>query len=106
MSFNAHSQSDVKNTETIQIKTNAICSMCKNTIEDALKYAKGVVSADLDVKTKIATVVYRPKKTNPDLLRAYIANEGYDADNFKAVAKKRKKLPECCKDEKACSEHN
>lgn len=97
-SFNSFSQS-AKSTETatIKIKTSAQCGSCKEKIENALKAEKGVVSATLDLTTKIVTVVYKTVKTNPDALRNAIAKVGYDADNIPANTSAYNKLPACCK---------
>ncbi len=80
-----------------EIKTSAICGMCKKTIEKGLNKLDGVQKASLDVKTKVATVEYNPKKTNIDKIRKAIANTGYDADKVKANKKAYAKLMGCCK---------
>ena len=49
-------------TETVKIKTSAICKSCKRTIEDNLSFEKGVKKSNLDLETKIVTVVYDAKK--------------------------------------------
>ncbi len=85
-------------TETIEIKTSAICSMCKSTIERALAYEKGVEKSNLDVKTKVVTVQYDANKTNPDKIRQCIAKAGYNADDVKREEKAYSKLADCCKD--------
>jgi copper chaperone CopZ len=85
-------------TEKIEIKTSAICGMCKATIEKALAFEKGVQKASLDVKTKIATVEYNPEKTSPEKIRACIAHAGYNADDVVREEKAYAKLSDCCKD--------
>jgi len=81
----------------VKIKTSAVCKMCKKTIEKALMYEKGVKSSELDVNSKIVTIAYNPKKTNPDQLRKAIARSGYDADNVAAEEKAYSRLDDCCK---------
>ena len=88
-------------TAEIKIKTSAICKTCKKTIEKALANEKGVIKSDLEVKSKIATVTYDPKKTTPEQIRKAIANSGYDADDVPANPKAYKKLENCCKKENA-----
>jgi periplasmic mercuric ion binding protein len=85
-------------TESVEIKTSAICSMCKSTIERALAYEKGVEKSNLDVKTKVVTVQYDASKTNPDKIRQSIAKAGYNADEVKREEKSYSKLSDCCKD--------
>jgi periplasmic mercuric ion binding protein len=81
----------------LKIKTSAVCETCKETIEKALAFEKGVKKSTLDVASKIVTVTYNPEKTTPEKIREAIANAGYDADDVKANPKVFKKLPDCCK---------
>lgn len=84
-------------TEQVQIKTSAVCDMCKARLEKALAYEKGVQSATLDVPTQVLTVSYRADKTTPEALRAAVSATGYDADATTANAKAYDRLPDCCK---------
>ena len=86
-----------KKEETITIKTSAVCGMCKERIEKDMKFEKGVTAVELDLKTKLLTVTYKPSKTNPDKLREAVTKIGYDADDKPADAKAYEKLPACCK---------
>ncbi len=86
-----------KDSEEIKIKTSAMCNMCKTKIEHDLGMEKGIKSVSLDLDTKIVTVGYDPKKTNPDQIRKDISMIGYDADNVPADKKAFDKLPPCCK---------
>jgi periplasmic mercuric ion binding protein len=90
---------DKPKTETIKIKTSAICEQCKEIIEKKLAFTKGVTEANVDVdnKDKIATVIFNPKKTTADKIRKSIAEVGYDADGVLAVPESYEKLPGCCK---------
>lgn len=87
----------VSNNEVIKIKTSSQCGMCKETIEKAMAYEKGVKSSDLDVKTKVLTVTYNPVKTTPEKIRLAVSKVGYDADDVKADVKAYNKLSPCCK---------
>lgn len=84
-------------TDTVKIKTSAICDECKNRIEHDLSFLKGVKSSSMDLGTKEVTVIYNAEKTDPDKIRIAITKIGYDADSMKAVVKAFNKLPECCK---------
>lgn len=90
-----------KKEETITIKTSAVCGMCKERIENDMKFEKGVTAVNLDLKTKILTVTYKTSKTNPDKLREAVTKIGYDADEKPAVSKAYEKLPACCKKDAA-----
>lgn len=82
---------------TIVIKTSSQCEACKNRIENAVSFEKGVKKVTLDVETKNATITYDKTKSSPDKLKKAIAKAGYDADEIPADAKAYKKLPKCCK---------
>lgn len=86
-----------KKEETIEIKTSAVCGMCKSTVEKALKKEEGIIKSKLDVETKIVTVTYDPSKTNPDKIKKAVAMSGYDADDMPADSIAYNKLHDCCK---------
>lgn len=83
--------------EKISIKTSAQCDMCKQTIEKAMAYEKGVKTFNLDVETAILTVEYVSKKTSPEKIREAVSKVGYDADEIPADVKAYDNLPDCCK---------
>ena len=91
LALNASAQTD-----TVKIKTSALCDMCKERIEHDLSFEKGVKSSIMDIETKKVTVVYNPAKTDAEKIRAAITKIGYDADSLKADEKAFSKLPECC----------
>ncbi len=80
----------------IKIKTSSQCDMCKETIEKAMAFEKGVKTSDLDVKTKVLTVKYEAAKTTPEKIKLAISKVGYDADDVKADPKAYSKLSPCC----------
>ena len=82
--------------QTIVIQTSAQCDDCKERIEGALNYTKGVKFADLDLETKKVTVQFLTKKTSLETIKAIIAKIGYDADDVKADISAVEKLPKCC----------
>ncbi|MDF7810541.1 heavy metal-associated domain-containing protein [Hymenobacter sp. YC55] len=84
-------------TEQVQLKTSAVCDMCKTRLEKAMAYEKGVQAAVLDVPTQVLTVTYRPDKTSPENLRTAVQKTGYDADAQPADARAYDRLPDCCK---------
>ncbi|MEM6522331.1 MAG: heavy metal-associated domain-containing protein [Bacteroidota bacterium] len=90
----------------VEIKTSAVCSMCKEAIEYDLAFEKGVKSAVLDVPSKVVTVVYNPKKTDADKIRKRITKVGYHADSFQRDSVAYEKLPFCCKDGALEGDHN
>lgn len=86
-----------KKTDTISIKTSAVCGQCKDRIESGMAFEKGVKDVKLNVDTKMATIIYVVSRTTPDQLRKSISKLGYDADSVPADPAAYKKLPACCK---------
>ncbi len=84
-------------TVDLEIKTSAQCGMCKETIEKAMAFEKGVVKSELVVETKILKVTYKPAKTTPEAIRRAVSEAGYDADEVKADPTAYKNLSDCCK---------
>lgn len=83
--------------QTIKIKTSAVCEMCKETLEKAMAYEKGVKESNLDVDSKILTVTFDPKKTSTDKVKVAVTKSGYDADELPADSKAYEHLDPCCK---------
>lgn len=84
--------------QTVKIKTSAICEMCKERIEKNLALTKGIEKSDLNLEDQSnITVVYNPDKIDLAKIKQVIAESGYDADEVKAIKKSYKKLPYCCK---------
>ena len=82
------------------IQTNGVCEKCETKFKENVPFFKGVVDCSYDQKTSKLTVVYSTKKTTPDEIRESVSKLGYDADQVKADAKAREKLPACCKVQK------
>jgi periplasmic mercuric ion binding protein len=82
----------------VEIKTSAVCEMCKEALEQDLTFEKGVKSVNLDVDTKVLTIVYNNKKTDPTTLRKRVTLVGYHADTLQRDSEAYENLPSCCKD--------
>lgn len=95
--LNAQTATPTGKNAVVTIKTSGECEMCKKSIESEVGKMTGVKKATLDIETKILTVEYNSKKTNPDKIRKAIAAIGYDADDVKANNRRQKELPSCCK---------
>jgi mercuric ion binding protein len=97
MMFNGvQAQEKQQKFQTVVIMTSSECGDCKERIEGALNYTKGVIFAELDVLTKQVTVKFATKKITLQQVKEAIAEIGYDADDVKAVPAAQKKLPKCC----------
>jgi mercuric ion binding protein len=92
------SSAQTKAVQTVKISTPTVqCEMCKKKIEDYLKRYDGVSSVNANFKRKEVTVKYLTDRTNEEVLKAAIANAGYDANEIKANPEAYKALPKCCK---------
>lgn len=73
------------------------CSMCKKTIESAVKKLEGVQEVKVSVKEKTATVTYDKAKTDVAKIEDSITAAGYDANTKTADKKAYEELHGCCK---------
>lgn len=87
--------------ETLEIKTSAVCEMCKERLEEKLNYTKGVVFAELDLDTKIITVKFKTKTISDYQIHQIISNTGYHAGEMPRNEKAFNNLPACCRDKNA-----
>ncbi len=94
------SKSASKKDQTVTIQTNGVCQKCADKFKENVPYFKGVKDYTYDMKTAKLTITYDASRTNPDQLRQQISKLGYNADNVKADAAARAKLPACCRVEK------
>ena len=84
--------------KTVVIKTPTVqCEQCKGRIEKYMSHEEGIVKINVDYKKKTTTVTYLTDRTNPENIKALIANVGYDADDVTAEPDAYKRLPTCCK---------
>lgn len=89
----------IKNAKTETAKIYGNCGMCKKTIETAANVTK-TAKVDWNVDTKMASITYDTKKTNPDEILKRIALAGYDSDKFLAPDAVYDKLHGCCQYER------
>jgi periplasmic mercuric ion binding protein len=83
----------------LAIRTNAVCDMCKKTIETELIYEKGVKAVEVNLDKNIIYVEVDRKKTDVEKVRKAITLLGYVADQESPDMAAREKLPACCKKE-------
>lgn len=89
----------IKNAKTETAKIYGNCGMCKKTIETAANVTK-TAKVDWNVDTKMASITYDTKKTNPDEILKRIALARYDSDKFLAPDAVYDKLHGCCQYER------
>ena len=96
IAFLAFSFKQDAKTQLVTIKTSAECGECKDRIESKLNYTKGIVFSELDFKTQVLTVKFKPTKITLDQIKQIVSDLGYDADELKANVDAQKALPMCC----------
>ena len=79
------------------IKTSGQCEHCKSTIENNIRFEKGVKKVTFDPNSHLVTVKYDETKTNIKNIQLAITKLGYDADSLMADPKAYEKLSPCCK---------
>ena len=79
------------------IKVPALtCEPCKDKLEQYLFKAYGVTSVKANFRTQTITITWLTDRTTIEEIRAYINNNGFDADDEKAEENAAKKIPACC----------
>lgn len=86
--------------QTDSIKVYGNCSMCKATIEGALKKKDGVISKNWNKDTKILIVTYDPSKITIKQIGEKISEAGYDNQYATAREDAYKNLHSCCQYER------
>ncbi|HVK98082.1 MAG TPA: cation transporter [Flavisolibacter sp.] len=84
--------------KVVNIATPTVqCEMCKTRIEQYLKRVDGVTFVNVKYKAKQTQVKYLSDRTDEEIIKASIANAGYDAGEIAANSDSYKLLPKCCK---------
>ena len=96
ISLGASAQKNAIQVDTVKTPT-VQCDMCKTRIEQYLKRIDGVTYVNVAVKKKYTVVKYYKDRTNGEMIKASIANVGYDASEIAANPDSYKRLPKCCK---------
>ncbi len=84
-------------TDTVIVTSSINCATCKKTIENGLRFVKGVKLTTVDVSQKTITVLYNPSKTTVEKIKIAITKLGYNADEMMADKKAYDNLEGCCK---------
>ena len=97
VSFVSNAQ-PVKSQLIAKIKTPTVgCEDCKSRIETYLNRYDGIVTIQVNWRSKITTVKYFTDRTDIEQIKTAIANAGYDADDVPANEDSYKRLPKTCK---------
>lgn len=98
LGFSITASAQVKPVETVKISTPTVqCKLCKTRIEQALKRYDGVLTVLVNIRKKETTVKFLTDRSNVEIIKAAIANVGYDANEIAANPDSYKLLPRTCK---------
>ena len=87
----------LKSQDTVRIFTSAQCESCKNRLESRLVKQKGVQSVDLDISSKVLTIIYQSSTISKEALEEKVTEIGYEANGRPAKKAAYKRLPLCCR---------
>ncbi len=77
---NIHAQETKNEQTTVCFKTNMDCHNCENTLNNYLKFEKGVKDLKVDLKSNTIKIVYKTGKNTPENLSKGINKQGYEAN--------------------------
>ncbi|MFN5890828.1 MAG: heavy-metal-associated domain-containing protein [Bacteroidota bacterium] len=80
----------------IAFQVEGTCTMCKDRIEQSLD-KKGVYKAIYDVKSKLLTVTFDPRKLEEIQIHNMVAMVGHDTPLVAASEVVYQSLPDCCR---------
>ncbi len=84
-------------TDTLKIRVEGLCGMCKARIEKAALRTKGVSEASWEAESKILTVLTDPDRFKENKLHYQVASVGHDTEQLLAPDPVYESLPGCCK---------
>ncbi|MCB0567752.1 MAG: carboxypeptidase-like regulatory domain-containing protein, partial [Phaeodactylibacter sp.] len=83
--------------DTVRIRVDGVCGMCKERIENAALKTVGVRFANWDIPSKTLTATRSPEPFDEAELHRNISNAGHDTDKMKAPDEAYESLHACCK---------
>jgi len=83
-------------TKTIEFHTSAQCGMCKDAIEGAMNFERGIQFVELNLDNMFLTVKYKNKIHTEKSVKNLVSELGYSAGEVKANEKAMNELPKCC----------
>ena len=83
--------------DTLKIRVEGLCGMCKTRIEKAAFRTKGVAEASWDSESRILTLITDPERFKENKLHYSVASAGHDTRELLAPDPVYDALPQCCK---------
>ena len=89
-------QVNAQKSNTIMFHTSAQCGMCKDAIEGAMNFERGIQFVELNLDNMFLTVKYKTKIHTEKSVKNLVSELGYSAGEVKANEKAMNELPKCC----------
>ena len=70
--------------------------MCKDAIEGAMNFERGIQFVELNMENMFLTVKYKTKVHTEKSVKNLVSELGYSAGEVKANEKAMNELPKCC----------
>ena len=83
-------------TKTIEFHTSAQCGMCKDAIEGAMNFERGIQFVELNLDNMFLTVKYKTKIHTEKSVKNLVSELGSSAGEVKANETAMNELPKCC----------
>lgn len=96
MLFAFSNKMTAQKSNTIEFHTSAQCGMCKERIEEAMNYERGIQFVELNMDNMFLTVKYKTKVHTELTIKNIVAKLGYSAGEVRANEKAMNELPKCC----------
>ena len=87
---------NAQKSNTIEFHTSAQCGMCKDAIEGAMNFERGIQFVELNLDNMFLTVKYKTKIHTEKSVKNLVSELGYSAGEVKANEKAMNELPKCC----------
>ncbi len=87
----------IMESDTLRIRVEGLCGMCKARIEKAALRTKGVTEASWEAESRTLTVLTEPGRFKENKLHYHVASAGHDTDQLLAPDPVYESLPTCCK---------
>lgn len=101
----AFSQDTDKKIQKAKLSVDAQCHECEEKIEEDLRFAKGIVYANVILDQQILSVKYNKNKTDIETIKKRVSALGYTIDGIEADPKAKNNMGHVCEEHKHHGKH-
>lgn len=99
------SQDTDKKIQKAKLSVDAQCHECEEKIEEDLRFAKGIVYANVILDQQILSVKYNKNKTDIETIKKRVSALGYTIDGLAADPKAKNNMGHVCEEHKHHGKH-